>query len=75
MIRTQVYLPEEVHRDLKLLAKTERVRFSELVREGAEEVMKKRKARRQGSGMWREFVGALKYGPKDLSTRINEIYK
>jgi len=51
------------------------VRFSELVREGAEEVMKKRKARRQGSGMWREFVGALKYGPKDLSTRINEIYK
>ena len=60
MIRTQIYLPEELHRDLKLLAKTEGVNFSGLIREGAEEVIKKKKQTKKKD--WRKFVGAGKTG-------------
>ena len=74
MIRTQVYLPEELHAELMLLARQEKVNFSKLIREGAEEVKKKR-AKRFKIGDWKDYVAALKYGPKDLSTRVNDIYK
>lgn len=57
-----------------LLARQEGVNFSELIREGAEEVKRKR-IKRFKFDDWKDFVGALKYGPKDLSTRINDIYK
>lgn len=69
-----MYIPDDLHRDLMLLAKQEGVNFSGLIREGAEEVKKKRMKRFKVDD-WRDFVGALKYGPKDLSTRINDIYK
>jgi len=52
-----VYLPEDVHRDLKLLAKTEGVNFSTLVRQGAEEIIKKKKIRKKD---WRKLVGVIK---------------
>lgn len=74
MIRTQVYLPEELHRELKLLAQTERVNYSELIRDGVREVITK-KAKKQSIKGRNAFIGALTYGPKDLSTRINDIYK
>jgi len=74
MIRTQVYLPEDLHRELMLLAKREGTNFSSLIREGATEVVKKKNVKR--SKDWgKEFFGALKYGPKDLSTKINDIYR
>lgn len=60
MVRTQIYLPEELHRDLKLLANTEGVNFSSLIREGAEEVIKKKK--KSSRTDWRRFVGAGKTG-------------
>lgn len=75
MIRTQVYIPEDLHQELTLLAKQEGVNFSKLIREGAEEVVKRKKSKRNKKGLWKEFAGALKYGPKDLSTRVNDIYK
>jgi len=73
MIRTQIYLPEDLYRDLKLAAKTSGKNFSSLIREGAKAIIRK-KSRRKSRG-WEKFIGALKYGPKDLSTRINDIYK
>lgn len=74
MKRTQVYLPEDIHRDLMLLAKTEKTNFSSLIREGARIVIKKKnKSIKKEFG--KGFFGALKYGPKNLSTRINDIYK
>lgn len=73
MIRTQVYIPDDLHREAVLLAKREGVNFSTIVREGIAEVVKKKKVKRNKE--WgKEFFGALKYGPKDLSTRINDIY-
>ena len=68
MIRTQVYIPEDLHRDLMLLAKQEGVNFSKLIREGAEEVKKKRINKKN----WKSFIGAGgKGGPKDLSSKID----
>jgi len=70
MIRTQIYLPEDMHRDLKLLAKTERVNFSTLVRQGVEEVVSKRRQSKKKD--WRKFIGAGgKGGPKDLASKID----
>ncbi len=74
MIRTQVYLPEDIHRDLMLLAKTEGTNFSSLLRDGAKILIKKKTAVKK-KDFGKGFFGALKYGPKNLSTRINEIYK
>lgn len=74
MIRTQVYLPEDIHRDLMLLAKRDGTNFSSLIREGARVIIKK-KTTRNKKDFGKGFFGALKYGPKNLSTRINDIYK
>ncbi len=74
MIRTQVYFPDDLYRELKLLAQIERVNTSQLIREGVREVITKKAKKRTTKG-WEAFIGALTYGPKDLSTRINDIYK
>ncbi len=73
MIRTQIYFPDDLHKELILLAKFKGVNFSTVVRAGAKEIIKKRKNMR--SDKWKDFVGALTYGPKDLSNHINDIYK
>ena len=74
MIRTQVYIPEDLHREALLVAKREGVNFSTLVREGIAHMLKIKKVKRNKD--WgKDFFGALKYGPKDLSTKINDIYK
>ncbi|MBI5358129.1 hypothetical protein HZB69_00660 [Candidatus Amesbacteria bacterium] len=70
MIRTQVYIPDDLHSELMLLAKQEGVNFSTLVREGAKEVIKMKRVKntkKWGVG----FIGALKGGPKDLSSKID----
>jgi len=48
MIRTQVYLPDELYRELKLLAASGKYKFSELLREGVEEVIRKKKKKAKG---------------------------
>lgn len=71
MIRTQVYIPEDIHRDLMLLANQTKLNFSELIRQGAREVIKK-ESRVKPKRDWRKFVGAGgKGGPKDLASRID----
>ena len=67
MIRTQVYIPDDLHRDLKILAKAEGTNFSRLIREGAEEVREKRRSKKD----WRKFVGVVKGGPKDVASKID----
>ena len=71
MIRTQVYIPEDIHRDLMLLVNQTGLNFSELIRQGAREVIKKEKLA-EPKRDWRKFVGAGgKGGPKNLSSRID----
>lgn len=47
MIRTQVYLPEQTHRELQELARTSESSFSQLIREGADLVVQERKAKQR----------------------------
>lgn len=67
MKRTQVYLPDELYYDLKLMAASGEMNFSELIRKGAEVVVKKKKKKKFGEG----FIGAIKGGPKDLSSNLD----
>jgi len=69
MIRTQVYLPEELHRDLKLLANSRRQNFSSLIREGVEKVVKEKF--KSKNKYWRKFAGAIKGGPRDVASKID----
>ncbi|OGM12121.1 hypothetical protein A2Z22_03460 [Candidatus Woesebacteria bacterium RBG_16_34_12] len=69
MIRTQVYLPEDLYNELKLLASTGKKTFSQLIREGVEVVVKRKKKRKKKFG--EGFIGAIKGGPKDLSKNID----
>lgn len=74
MIRTQIYLPDDIYEDLRLISKASNQNLSQLIREGARKEIKAR-AMQVGRDDWREFAGALKTGPKDLSLKINDIYK
>lgn len=74
MRHTQVYLPEEMHKHRMLLAKQQGTNFSSLIRQGVNRVLtdnSAKKKKNRGAG----FVGALKFGPKNLSVKINDIYK
>lgn len=46
MIRTQIYLPDETHEQLLRLAKQENSSLSKLIREGADQVVKKRSGKK-----------------------------
>lgn len=71
MIRTQVYIPDDLHRELMLLAKREGTNFSTLIREGASEVVKKKKAKQSGSWGKGFFGAGGTKGPKNLSSKID----
>jgi len=72
MIRTQVYLPEDLHQELKFLAKAEKTNFSNLIRQGAEEVIRKKIKKKEKFDPWKSFVGkGKKGGDKDLSSNID----
>lgn len=75
MIRTQVYLPDDLHRELKLLARTSQENFSQLVREGVREVIRKKKPLRSktfGEG----FIGAGKTSIKTNAVKdIHDYYR
>ncbi|MBI5620948.1 hypothetical protein HY949_04155 [Candidatus Gottesmanbacteria bacterium] len=71
MIRTQVYLPEELHRDLKLLAAARGVNYSSLIRSGVTNVLKHEQAKKK-TDAWKSFIGAGGKGePKDIAGRID----
>lgn len=71
MIRTQVYLPEELHRELKLLASTKGVNYSSLIRQGAASVLEDDRAEKNNDA-WKSFIGAGgRGGPNDVASRID----
>ncbi len=74
MIRTQVYIPDDLYKDLMLIAETRQEKVSHLIRQGVIKVIEEKKRTKKDDG-WKAFVGAWKSGPKDVSTKINDIYK
>lgn len=76
MIRTQVYFPDDLYHDLKLLAATGEENFSELVRKGAETVVReKRKSKKGNFDPWKDFVGSIKGIKTNAVKDIDEYYK
>ena len=75
MIRTQIYLPDDIYHDLKLLSKTKKVKFSHLIRKGAERVLSEEK-KAVKKDAWKDFIGAIKGGPKTNAVKdIQDYYK
>lgn len=80
MIRTQIYLPEELHYQLKQLARFQTTSISEIIRKNLTKSLKNDKGRKKKSAY--DFLDELirrgrKHGkklPKDLSSRHTEYY-
>lgn len=78
MVRTQIYIPDDQYNELKLLAAVGEGRFSDLIREGIGEVIKKRKVIKTNKlDPWKDFVGACKtnFGGKSGQELINDYYE
>lgn len=73
MIRTQVYIPEDQYNELKLLTAMGYGTFSELFREGINEVIKKKRVKKAKKfDVWKDFVGkGKKGGPTDISANLD----
>jgi hypothetical protein len=65
---------DDIYEDLQFISKASKLNLSQLIRDGAKKEIKAR-ARQINKDDWRQFAGALKTGPKDLSLKINDIYK
>ena len=75
MVRTQIYLPDDLYNDLKLLADSGEKNLSELIREGAKLVVAK-KSRKFKKDAWKDFVGACKFKFNKSGTElINDYYE
>lgn len=70
MIRTQIYLPEDLYREIGWLAKKEKKAKAQVIREALEKEVEKNKGN-AGETLLRLAAMAKKYkwkGPRDLST-------
>lgn len=77
MIRTQIYLPNDLHRDLRLLANVSKKNISVLLREGASLLLKNESKKKRKAG-WDKFVGGAKTKKKLKKTGtdlIREYYE
>lgn len=73
MIRTQVYLPDDLHRELKLLAQRTGRNFSSLIREGAKKIIE---SEENNDRDLTKFIGQAKTKTRTNSTKaIKEYYE
>lgn len=72
MIRTQIYIPDDLHKELKLLGHLEKKNFSILIREGAKLLIEKKKKTNKFDP-WQDFIGkgTIGIGPTDLSSNLD----
>lgn len=68
MIRTQIYLPEELKKELKYLAQKEKKPVSEIIRRAVSKEVKK-KQENAGETLLK-IASYAKEGPGDLSTNL-----
>lgn len=67
-----MYLEDEQYRELMWLSKVGKTNYSSLVRKGVNKIIEESKKQRAGNKKWGEgFIGAVKGGPKDLSSKID----
>ena len=71
MIRTQVYLPEELYQNIKLVAKKEKKSAAHVVRRALEKGLVAEKGETIGKALM-ELAKIGAKGPKDLSENIDK---
>ena len=71
MIRTQIYLPEDLKLQLVAYAQMEEVPISEIIRRSVRKEIKRRTKINAGA-MLLKFASTAKKGPKDLSSNFFE---
>lgn len=71
MLRTQIYLPEELRQELKLLAMKEAKTTAEVIRRLLKEGLKKQKKKSTGTFL-EELASMAGRGPKDLSSNFSD---
>ena len=59
MIRTQIYLPDDIYNQLKLIAANSKLNFSQLIRNGVKKVISDHKPKFDKSA-WLKMAGSLK---------------
>lgn len=76
MIRTQVYLPDQLYQEIGLVAKREKKPRAQVIRETLNEGLGRKKSTRNGGTALLELAKLGKKlrikGPKDLSTTIDK---
>ena len=80
MQRTQIYFPEELHKDLKTMAKMMNVSLSEYIRMILEEktyskAMPKIKPKKKGRGLLILADNAIPFGKKDISKNFDKYFE
>lgn len=73
MIRTQVYIPDDLYKDMLLVSKSYNIKTSDLFREGLKTVVKKKlSAKKNQPYPFANMIGkGGKGGPKDLATNLD----
>jgi len=73
MIRTQIYLTEELYRDVEALARRQKKTKSQVIRESLEEGLEGKKKTYNAGKILLKIAGkAVKGGEKDLSENIDK---
>ncbi|MEK7550556.1 MAG: hypothetical protein AAB535_02120 [Patescibacteria group bacterium] len=79
MVRNQVYLSEDQDRELRLRVAIGEGTYSELIRKGIDEILKKkpRVKKNKDWGKWKSFIGACKtdFGGKSGLELIDDYYE
>ena len=76
MLRTQVYLPEDIYQEIKVAAKKENKATAQVVRELLEEGLSIKRQKSSIGKALLELTTIKAKGPKDLSTNIdNYLYE
>lgn len=74
MVRTQIYLPEDLHKELLLAAARDNTTLSELIRSGARKVLLEKRKKDKSGEVLASIANLHFKGPKDLSKNHTKYY-
>lgn len=72
MIRTQVFLPEQTYRLIRLQALREKKPAAQVIRDALEIGMEQKTQQKTGKNIWTELAALNIKGPRDLSKNIDK---
>ena len=76
MLRTQIYLPEDLHQEIDAVARREKKPAAKIIRELLIEGINKKHKETAGEALNRLATLKVKGGPKDLSVNLDKyLYK